>query len=44
MDNDEIDYWCKEHPNLTREEVIETLELMEQFYIWQENDQRTQLD
>ena len=28
LKEDEIDYWCKEYPELEREEIVEILEIM----------------
>ena len=41
VDNEEIDYWCKELPDLNREEVIEILSVIEfgkvKAQFWKEN-------
>ena len=29
IDKEELDYWCKEYPDLTREEVAEVLECID---------------
>ena len=38
---EEIDYWCEEYPDLTREEVIEILDVINMTKVkeefWQEN-------
>ena len=43
MDKEEIDYWCEEYPGLTREEVIEVLEIIELTYN-DKNKQGNKLD
>ena len=41
VDNEEIDYWCKEFPDLDRQEVIEILSVIEfstvKEQFWKEN-------
>ena len=32
MTDEEIEYWLQAHPSLTREEVIEVLKIVNEFY------------
>ena len=38
IDEKEIEWWCKEYPDLDREEIIDVLEIVEEYHLNIEND------